>query len=49
MWIRFGADSPILSKMMGHEKEQTTQNYYKVGLREVIEGTKGIEFAKFDI
>jgi integrase len=49
MWIRFGADRPILSKMMGHEKEQTTQNYYKVGLREVIEGTKGIEFGKLNI
>jgi integrase len=30
MWIRFGAERPILSKMMGHEKEQTTHNYYKV-------------------
>ena len=49
MWIRFGADRPILSKMMGHEKEQTTQNYYKVGLREVIEGTKGIEFGQLEI
>jgi len=49
MWIRFGADRPILSKMMGHEKEQTTQNYYKVGLREVIEGTKGIDFVKLAI
>jgi site-specific recombinase XerD len=49
MWIRFGADRPILSKMMGHEKEQTTQNYYKVGLREVIEGTKGINFDQFSI
>jgi site-specific recombinase XerD len=49
MWIRFGADRPILSKMMGHEKEQTTQNYYKVGLREVIEGTKGIDFEKLAI
>jgi len=49
MWIRFGADRPILSKMMGHEKEQTTQNYYKVGLREVIEGTKGIDFGRLDI
>jgi len=49
MWIRFGADRPILSKMMGHEKEQTTQNYYKVGLREVIEGTKAIDFAKLNI
>jgi len=49
MWIRFGADRPILSKMMGHEKEQTTQNYYKVELREVIERTKGIEFRTLNI
>ncbi|MFS8082238.1 MAG: site-specific integrase [Ginsengibacter sp.] len=49
MWIRFGADRPILSKMMGHEKEQTTQNYYKVGIREVIEGTKGIDFNILEI
>lgn len=44
MWIRFGADRPVLSKMLGHEKEQTTENYYRVGLREVIEGTKNIDF-----
>ena len=49
MWIRFGADRPVLSKMMGHEKEQTTQNYYKVGLREIIEGTRGVDFKKLDI
>ena len=49
MWIRFGADRPVLSKMMGHEKEQTTQHYYKVGVREVIEGTKGIEFGGLGI
>jgi len=44
MWVRFGADRPVLSKMLGHEKEQTTENYYRVGLREVIEGTKSIDF-----
>lgn len=49
MWIRFGAERPVLSKMMGHEKEQTTQNYYRVGLLEVIEGTKGIDFEKLAI
>jgi len=49
MWIRFGVDCPILSKMMGYEKEQTTQNYYKVGLREVIEGIKAIEFGTLNI
>jgi integrase len=49
MWIRFGADRPVLSKMMGHEKEQTTENYYKVNLREVIEGTKAVDFEKYAI
>jgi site-specific recombinase XerD len=49
MWIRFGADRPVLSKMMGHEKEQTTQNYYKVNLREIIEGTKAVNFGQFGI
>jgi integrase len=49
MWIRFGADRPVLSKMLGHEREQTTQNYYKVNLREVIEGTKAVDFERFAI
>lgn len=49
MWIRFGADRPVLSKMMGHEREQTTQSYYKVNLREVIEGTKTVNFEQFAI
>lgn len=49
MWIRFGAKRPVLSKMMGHEKEQTTENYYKVNLLEVIEGTESVNFEKFAI
>lgn len=49
LWIRFGADRPVLSKMMGHEKEQTTENYYKVNLLEVIEGTKTADFEKYGI
>lgn len=49
MWIRFGAGRSVLSKMMGHEKEQTTENYYKVNLREVIEGTKSVDFEKYEI
>ena len=49
MWIRFGAERPVLSKMMGHEKEQTTENYYKVNLREIIEGTEKVDFARFGI
>jgi site-specific recombinase XerD len=47
MWIRFGAERPVLSKMMGHEKEQTTENYYKVSLKEVIEGKKSVNFEQF--
>jgi hypothetical protein len=35
--------------MIGHEKEQMTQNYYKMGLREVIEGTRGIDFQRLEI
>lgn len=49
MWIRFGAERPVLSKMMGHGKEQTTENYYRVNLKEVIEGTKAANFEKLAI
>jgi integrase len=49
MWIRFGAERPVLSKMMGHEQEHTTENYYRVNLREVIEGTKGVNFERYAI
>jgi integrase len=49
MWIRFGAERSVLSKMLGHEKEQTTENYYKINLREIIEGTKRVDFEKHNI
>jgi site-specific recombinase XerD len=49
MWIRFGADRPVLSKMMGHIKEATTENYYKVNIREVFEGTREANFDRFQI
>lgn len=49
MWIRFGADRPVLSKMMEHQKEATTENYYKVNLREVIDGTRSVNFEQYAI
>ncbi|MGV3528140.1 MAG: phage integrase SAM-like domain-containing protein [Flavisolibacter sp.] len=49
MWVRFGAERPVVSRMLGHEKEQTTENYYRVGLREIIEGTRSVDFEKFSI
>lgn len=47
MWIRLEAERPALSKMMGHEKEQATENYYKIGLREVIEDTRSANFEQY--
>jgi hypothetical protein len=35
--------------MLGHEKEETTNAYYEVGLRDVIEGTKNVDFEKLGI
>lgn len=32
LWIRYGAEGAILSKMMGHMQEATTRNYYDVNL-----------------
>ena len=49
LYIRFGAKRPILSKMLGHEKEETSNAYYEVNVADVIEGTKDVNLDKFDI
>lgn len=49
LWIRYGAEGAILSKMMGHSKHETTRNYYDVNLPEIIEGTKRVNFENFGI
>jgi site-specific recombinase XerD len=49
LYIRYGAKRPILSKMLGHEKEETASAYYEVNVVDVIEGTKEVNFDKFDI
>jgi site-specific recombinase XerD len=49
LWVRFGAERPVLSKMMGHAKEETTKHYYDVNIPEIIEGTKKIDFDKLGI
>ncbi|MDP4151772.1 MAG: hypothetical protein Q8943_20380, partial [Bacteroidota bacterium] len=49
LYIRYGANRPIISKMAGHEREETTNAYFEVGLRDVIEGTKGVDFEKLGI
>ncbi|MEI9943955.1 MAG: site-specific integrase [Chitinophagaceae bacterium] len=49
LWIRYGAERPILSKMMGHTKEETTKTYFDINLPEIIEGTRKVNFAKLGI
>jgi len=49
LWIRYGVLRPVLSKMMGHQKEATTEYYYKIHLREVIEGTRSVNFEQYGI
>lgn len=49
LWIRFGAERPVISKMLGHTKEETTRNYFEVNLPEIFEGTKRADFAQMGI
>lgn len=49
LYIRFGAARPVVSKMMGHEKEETTSAYFDVNIKEIIEGTKNVDFTNLGI
>jgi site-specific recombinase XerD len=49
LYIRFGAQRSIVSKMLGHEREETTKAYFEVNLRDVIEGTRNVDFQKLGI
>lgn len=49
LWIRYGAEGAVLSKMMGHTKQETTRNYYDVNLPEIVEGTKRVDFRAMGI
>lgn len=49
LWKRLGTDTAVLSKMMGHTREQTTQNYFAIDLFEIVEGTKKANFAALGI
>lgn len=39
----------MLSKMMGHTKQETTRNYRDINLPEIVEGTKGVDFGSMGI
>lgn len=44
LWVRYGAEGAILSKMMRHTKQETTRHYYDVNIPEIVEGTKRADF-----
>ncbi len=49
LWVRYGAEGAILSKMLGHTKQETTKHYYDVNLPEIVEGTRRADFIKLGI
>ncbi len=49
LWVRYGAEGSILSKMMGHMNGDTTRNYYEVNIPEIVEGTKRADFTTLGI
>ena len=49
LWIRLGTNRPVVSRILGHSKEETTKNYYKVDVMDVIDGTNHINFEKIGI
>jgi site-specific recombinase XerD len=49
LWIRYGANRPVVSKMLGYTKEETTNVYFSINLPEIIEGTKGVDFKRLGI
>lgn len=49
LWVRYGAERQVISKMMGHTREETTTNYFDVNIPEVIEGTKRVNFKNLGI
>jgi site-specific recombinase XerD len=49
LWIRLGTNRPVVSRMLGHSKEETTKTYYNIDVNEVIDGTNHIDFEKLGI
>jgi integrase len=49
LWIRYGAERPVISKMVGHTKEETTKEYYNVDFKDIIEGTRKVDFVSLGI
>ncbi len=44
LWIRYGTAREVVSKMMGHVKSETTEEYFKINVNDVEEGVKHVNF-----
>jgi hypothetical protein len=44
-----GVFRAVLFNIIGHPKEATTEYYYNIHLREVIEGTRSVNFEQYRI
>lgn len=44
LWIRYGTAREVVSKMMGHVKSETTEEYFKININDVEEGVKHVNF-----
>lgn len=49
LYIRLGTYKPVISKMVGHNREQTLDAYYRIDIVEVIEKTSHIDIKKLGI
>jgi site-specific recombinase XerD len=49
LWIRYGAERAVLSKMLDHTRQEITRNYYNADLPEIFEGTKRVDFGAMGI
>lgn len=49
LYVRYGVKTSVVSKILGHTKEDTTRHYYRVDIPEIVEGTKNIDFVKMGI
>lgn len=49
LWIHYGTKREVVSKMMGHTKSETTQEYFKINLNDVEEGVKHVNFESLGI
>lgn len=44
--IRYGVPVAVMSKLLGHVKPTSTEVYYNINIKEVLEGLRGIDLKK---